>query len=287
MCQWSSSCYCSVAIGTFFIKNMLELKFKYMKVAIIGAGNMGGAIARGMAQGSLIRPADIAVSNPSEGKLRAIKEFNPQIKTTCNNQEAINEADLIILAVKPWFIKEVIEGLTLQTEKQIIASVAAGIPFAEYEQWIGEKATIFRIIPNTAISQMQSMTLLASHNASKEQEALLANIFNEMGVAMLIDEKQMGAATALTSCGIAYVLKYIQAAMQAGVEMGIYPKDAARMVAQSVKGAAELILTNESHPSVEIDKVTTPGGLTIKGINELEHGGFTSAIINAMKASLK
>lgn len=258
-----------------------------MKVAIIGAGNMGGAIARGMAQGSLIRPADITVSNPSEGKLRAIKEFNPQIKTTCNNQEAINEADLIILAVKPWFIKGVIEGLTLQTEKQIIASVAAGIPFAEYEQWIGEKATIFRIIPNTAISQMQSMTLLASHNASKEQEALLANIFNEMGVAMLIDEKQMGAATALTSCGIAYVLKYIQAAMQAGVEMGIYPKDAARMVAQSVKGAAELILTNESHPSVEIDKVTTPGGLTIKGINELEHGGFTSAIINAMKASLK
>jgi len=258
-----------------------------MKVAIIGAGNMGGAIARGMAQGSLIRPADITVSNPSEGKLRAIKEFNPQIKTTCNNQEAINEADLIILAVKPWFIKEVIEGLTLQTEKQIIASVAAGIPFTEYEQWIGEKATIFRIIPNTAISQMQSMTLLASHNASKEQEALLANIFNEMGVAMLIDEKQMGAATALTSCGIAYVLKYIQAAMQAGVEMGIYPKDAARMVAQSVKGAAELILTNESHPSVEIDKVTTPGGLTIKGINELEHGGFTSAIINAMKASLK
>ena len=276
-----------MAIGTFFIKNMLELKFKYMKVAIIGAGNMGGAIARGMAQGSLIRPADITVSNPSEGKLRAIKEFNPQIKTTCNNQEAINEADLIILAVKPWFIKEVIEGLTLQTEKQIIASVAAGIPFAEYEQWIGEKATIFRIIPNTAISQMQSMTLLASHNASKEQEALLANIFNEMGVAMLIDEKQMGAATALTSCGIAYVLKYIQAAMQAGVEMGIYPKDAARMVAQSVKGAAELILTNESHPSVEIDKVTTPGGLTIKGINELEQGGFTSAIINAMKASLK
>ena len=287
MCQWSSSCYCNMAIDTFFIKNMLELKFKYMKVAIIGAGNMGGAIARGMAQGSLIRPADITVSNPSEGKLRAIQEFNPQIKTTCNNQEAINEADLIILAVKPWFIKEVIEGLTLQTEKQIIASVAAGIPFAEYEQWIGEKATIFRIIPNTAISQMQSMTLLASHNASKEQEALLANIFNEMGVAMLIDEKQMGAATALTSCGIAYVLKYIQAAMQAGVEMGIYPKDAARMVAQSVKGAAELILTNESHPSVEIDKVTTPGGLTIKGINELEHGGFTSAIINAMKASLK
>lgn len=287
MCQWSSSCYCSMAIGTFFIKNMLELKFKYMKVAIIGAGNMGGAIARGMAQGSLIRPVDITVSNPSEGKLRAIKEFNPQIKTTCNNQEAINEADLIILAVKPWFIKEVIEGLTLQTEKQIIASVAAGIPFAEYEQWIGEKATIFRIIPNTAISQMQSMTLLASHNASKEQEALLTNIFNEMGVAMLIDEKQMGAATALTSCGIAYVLKYIQAAMQAGVEMGIYPKDAARMVAQSVKGAAELILANESHPSVEIDKVTTPGGLTIKGINELEHGGFTSAIINAMKASLK
>jgi pyrroline-5-carboxylate reductase len=144
---------------------------------------------------------------------------------------------------------------------------------------------VFRIIPNTAISQLESMTLIASHHASKEQEQLMLDIFNEMGLAMLIPEKQMAATTALTSCGIAYVLKYIQAAMQAGIELGVYPKDAQRMVAQSVKGAASLILNNDTHPSVEIDKVTTPGGITIRGINELEHEGFSSAVIKAMKVS--
>ena len=112
-----------------------------------------------------------------------------------------------------------------------------------------------------------------------------ANLFSEMGMAMILPEDKLEAATALTSCGIAYVLKYIQAAMQAGIEMGIRPSDAMDMIAQSVKGAAELILNNDTHPSVEIDKVTTPGGITIKGINELEHNGFTSAIIKAMKAS--
>ena len=107
-----------------------------------------------------------------------------------------------------------------------------------------------------------------------------------MGLALLIPEEKFAAATSMTSCGIAYVLKYIQAAMQAGIEMGIYPQDGMRMVAQTVKGAAELILNNDTHPSVEIDKVCTPGGITIRGINELEHGGYTSAIINALKKSV-
>ncbi len=129
------------------------------------------------------------------------------------------------------------------------------------------------------------MTLIASHNATEKEELIIVNLFNGLGLAMLVPEEQIPATTALTSCGIAYALKYIQAAMQAGVEMGIYPKDAMKMVAQSVKGAAELILNNDTHPSVEIDKVTTPGGITIKGINELDHAGFTSAIIRAMKAS--
>ena len=138
---------------------------------------------------------------------------------------------------------------------------------------------------NTAISEMESMTLIASRNASKEQEQLLLDIFNQMGLAMLIPEDKIAATTAMTSCGIAYVLKYIQAAMQAGIELGVYPKDGMRMIAQSVKGAAELILNNDTHPAIEIDKVCTPGGITIKGINELEHQGFSSAIINAIKAS--
>ena len=113
----------------------------------------------------------------------------------------------------------------------------------------------------------------------------MLDIFNQMGLAMLIPEDKIAATTAMASCGIAYVLKYIQAAMQAGIELGVYPKDGMRMIAQSVKGAAELILNNDTHPAIEIDKVCTPGGITIKGINELEHQGFSSAIINAIKAS--
>ena len=111
---------------------------------------------------------------------------------------------------------------------------------------------MFRLIPNTAISELESMTLIAARNTNDEQNLFMLRLFNEMGMAMLIPEDKIAATTALTSCGIAYVLKYIQAAMQAGIEMGIRPKDAMEMVAQSVKGAAALILNNDTHPSVEI-----------------------------------
>lgn len=256
-----------------------------MKIGIIGAGNMGGAIARGLTQGTLIAAKDITVADLSQSKLDELKTFNPDIQTTTTNQNAATNADLILIAVKPWLVKEVITNLRIDIKKQIVISVAAGIPFSEYLAWLGQSAILFRLVPNTAISELESMTLISSFNASKEQEKLIVSLFNEMGLAMLIPEKQIPATTALTSCGIAYVLKYIQAGMQAGIEMGIYPKDAMKMVAQSVKGAAALILNNDTHPSVEIDKVTTPGGITIKGINELDHAGFTSAIIRAMKRS--
>ena len=254
-----------------------------MKTAIIGAGNMGGAIARGLAKGTIIPAGNIIVSNPTQGKLDKLKAEFPALQVTNDNQEA--GADMIIFAVKPWLMEPVIKELELKGT-EILISVAAGIPFEELTHYVADKEmTMFRLIPNTAISEMESMTLIASRNATKEQEQLMLDIFNQMGLAMLIPEEKIAATTAMTSCGIAYVLKYIQAAMQAGIEMGIRPKDAMEMVAQSVKGAAALILNNDTHPSVEIDKVTTPGGITIKGINELEHNGFTSAVIKAMKAS--
>ena len=185
-------------------------------------------------------------------------------KSPMTIREAIIGAEFIILAVKPWLIKGVLRELKLKS-KQIIISVAAGINFEELAHYVPEpEMTMFRIIPNTAISEMESMTLIASRNATKEQEQLMLDIFNQMGLAMLIPEEKFAACTSMASCGIAYVLKYIRAAMQAGIEMGIYPKDAMRMVAQSVKGAAELILNNDTHPSVEIDKVCTPAVIPSK-----------------------
>ena len=256
-----------------------------MKTAIIGAGNMGGSIARGLAKGTIIPASDIIVSNPTQGKLDALKAEFPALQTTRDNQEAVTGAELIILAVKPWLIKPVVSELKLKS-KQILISVAAGISFEELAHYvIAPEMAMFRLIPNTAISELESMTLVAARNTNDEQDQFILRLFSEMGTVMLIPEDKITAATALASCGIAYVLKYIQAAMQAGIEMGLRPKDAMQMIAQSLKGAAALIQNNDTHPSVEIDKVTTPGGITIKGINELEHNGFTSAIIKAMKAS--
>ncbi len=256
-----------------------------MKVTIIGGGNMGGAIARGMAKGTLIKTEDITVSDPFQATLDALKAEYPAINVTTNNEEAVVGADIVLLAVKPWLVERILTPLKLDASKQMFISIAAGVTFEQLSKWVSSGIAMFRVMPNTGISQMESMSIVCSQNASKEQEQQILDIFNEMGLAMLMPEQNMPAVTALASCGIAYVLEYIRAAMQAGVELGLYPKDAQKMVAQAVKGAAALILNNETHPSVEIDKVCTPGGVTIKGINALEHGGFTSAVINAMKAS--
>ena len=256
-----------------------------MKVAIIGAGNMGGAIARGLAQGHYVRVQDITVTNPSMPKLEKLKAEFPAIQVSTDNHEA-GDADVVIVAVKPWKVEEVLKPLRLR-QPQVLVSVAAGMTFEDLAHFVDPEMPMFRIIPNTAISLRASMTLIACRNASEQQTLTMLDLFNEMGLAMLIEEKQLAAATSLTSCGIAYVLKYVQAAMQAGVEAGIRPKDAMKMVAQTVEGAARLLLENEdTHPALEIEKVTTPGGITIKGVNSLEHDGFTSAVIKAIKASI-
>ena len=238
-----------------------------MKIAIIGAGNMGGSIARGLTKGSMIDDLDIIVSNPSMDKLKKLRNEYLGLSITQDNAEAAMGADIVILAVKPWLVEPVMRELKLKS-KQILISVAAGISFEELAHYVvAPEMPMFRLIPNTAISELESMTLVAARNTNDEQDKFVLQLFSEMGTVMLIPEDKITAATALASCGIAYVLKYVQAAMQAGIEMGIRPKDAMTMVAQSLKGAAALILNNDTHPSVEIDKVTTPGGITIKGIN--------------------
>ena len=246
---------------------------------------MGGAIARGLAQGHYVQEQDILVTNPSTPKLERLKADFPGIRVSTNNREA-SDADVVIVAVKPWKVEEVLKPLRLR-QPQILVSVAAGLTFEDLAHFVDPEMTIFRIIPNTAISERASMTLVAARNASEAQVSSIMNLFNEMGRSMLIEEKLFAAATSLTSCGIAYVLKYVQAAMQAGVEMGIKPQDAMKMLAQTLEGAAQLLLSNEqTHPALEIEKVTTPGGITIKGVNELEMAGFSAAVIRALKASV-
>jgi len=252
-----------------------------IKIAIIGAGNMGSAIARSLADSE---EYELIVSNRSKGKLDILKDEYNNIDTTSDNNEAISMADVVILAVEPWIIKDVINELNL-SDSQIVISVAAGIRLEDLLMFTGNIGFVYRVMPNTAISVKQSVNLISTDCKIEEKNKLVFNIFNKLGTAIYIPEEHMGAATSLASCGIAYVMKYVQAAMQAGIEMGINPKNAQLMLAQCVLGAGKILLNSELHPSSEIDKVTTPGGLTIKGINTLECEGFPAAIIKALKAS--
>ena len=265
-----------------------------MKIAIIGAGNMGSAIARGLAKGNLVQPEDITVSNPSTGKLDALQAEIPGLNVTTSNVKAMGEADIVFLAVKPRVLDKVLGELPLRNGL-IVASVVAGRginSILDYLSMICPQGNVpdtifFRIVPNTAAAIGQSMTLVSSLAANPKQRQLMLELLAPLGPAMWVPEEQLSAATALASCGTAYVMKYIQAATQAGIELGLKPQDARRMVTQCVLGAAALLQDNpDAHPATEIEKVCTPGGYTIRGINELEHGGFTSAIIKAIKASV-
>ena len=262
-----------------------------MKIAIIGAGNMGGALARGLAQGSIICTSDIYVSNPSEAKLDALKSAYPDINVTTNNCEAARDADIVVLAVKPWKVEAVIEELKpkMDYSRQAVASMVGGLCIEQLSEWLDKGSSVlpatYLIIPNTAIATMSSMTFIASARSTEAQESLLLDIFNELGEAMLIEERLIPAGTSLASCGIAYALRYIRAAMEGGVELGFRADDAKRIVMQTLRGAADILAANDSHPEVEIDRVTTPGGLTIKGLNAMEAAGFTHSVIEGLRAS--
>jgi pyrroline-5-carboxylate reductase len=263
------------------------MKSKDLKIAIIGAGNMGAAIARGLAKGTLVDTKNISVSDISSANLQNIKAFSPDIQLSQSNIEIVKEADIIILAVKPWLVETVAKEIEkkLDYKKQMVVSIAAGVDFAKLADLFDTEATLFRVIPNTAIDVLQSVSTISSHKASREQEELIVSVFAELGKAFLVPESQLNAFMSLSSCGIAYAFRYIRAAIEGGVEMGIYPNVAKEVVIQTLRGAIDLLETNNSHPEVEIDKVTTPGGITIKGLNEMEANGFTNAVIKGLKAS--
>ena len=261
-----------------------------MNIAIIGCGNMGGAIARGIASNPVFfQDNKLAVANRTAPKLDALKAEFPQIEISTDNSKVVRAADIVILAVKPWLVDKVLDEVFEVVDKsQLIVSVASGVTIEHLRSLLqGEDGcpTIIRAIPNTAISIGESMTVVAHAGAAEADVETVVKIFSAMGKAMAIEERLMGAATALCSCGTAYALRYVRAAVEGAVEMGIPPKQAQEMVCQTVKGAVELLQQTGSHPEVEIDKVTTPGGVTIKGLNTMEECGFTNAVIKGLKAS--
>ena len=260
-----------------------------MKLAIIGTGNMGGAIARGLIASGTWQTADLICTAKTDSGLARIQASLPGVQATRDNRLAASKADIIILAVKPWFLGEVIEEIrsVLDFSHQLIVSVAAGISLHEMELLLAapEPPALFRAIPNTAVEVLDGVTFICRQHATDEQTALVLDLFTALGYTMLTDEPHLAAGTALASCGIAFAMRYIRAATEGGVELGFRPEEAARIVEHTVHGAASLLLQSGMHPEVAIDQVTTAGGITIKGLNAMERSGFTAAVIDGLKAS--
>lgn len=258
-----------------------------MKISIIGAGAMGGATVEGLIKSEFFKNEDITVSDPSEA---VVKKFSMTgVSVTTDNAMAAQDADLVCVCVKPWLVETVLKGIadSLDAKRQILIVIAAGVPSAKIREWLPDCPPLFLCIPNIAIAQLQSMTFLAPVTATPQQTDVVKRIFDEMGQTLITDEQHLPSGTTLASCGIAYAMRYIRAASEGGVELGFKADDAKQIVMQTVKGAIELLEATGLHPEAAIDLVTTPGGVTIKGLNEMEHAGFTSAVIRGLKAGAK
>lgn len=260
-------------------------KMKNSKIAIIGGGNLGAAIAEGLIKSQFISPQQITVTRRNLDVIQHLKVMGVNI--TSDNESAIKQSDVIIVALKPYNVKEVLEGLkqNFDTSRHILISVVTGIFVKDLATIVGSGVPIFRAMPNTAIAIQESVTCLCHQGATKEQVDYVTNLFDQLGISIPIDEKLMDAATVLGACGIAYALRFIRAATQGGIEIGFDARTANLISAQTVKGAAELLLKLNRHPEEEIDKVTTPKGCTIVGLNEMEHQGFSSSLIKGIGAS--
>lgn len=261
-----------------------------MKIAIIGAGNMGGAIVRGLSNSRNANDFEMYCSDRSEKVLNDITDANKNIHVSTDNKEFVKQADIIIVAVKPWLLETVIKEIkpAMDYKKQLFVSIAAGVAFStlcEYLKKEEEIPVLFRVIPNTAIEVRESVNMVSSYNATEQQTATIKELFDELGLTMIVEERLINAGMALASCGIAYAFRYIRAAIEGAVELGLYPEQAKIIEMQTLKGAVALLEANRSHPEAEIDKVTTPGGITIKGLNAMEEAGFTNAVIKGLKAS--
>lgn len=254
------------------------------RIAIIGGGNLGTAIAEGLIASGFAGAHDIIVTRRNTAILKSLSEKG--VAVTSDNNSAVKNAGIIILAVKPFQVKDVLLGIEDDlTEGHLLISVITGVMIADMEEVIHKKLPFFRAMPNTAIAIRQSMTCLSQKNASAEQVTLVNDLFATLGRVATIEEKLMDAATVLGACGTAYAMRYIRANIQGGVEIGFDALTANLIAAQTVKGAAQLLLERGSHPEYEIDKVTTPKGCTIAGLNEMEHNGFSSSLIKGLVAS--
>lgn len=251
---------------------------------------MGGAMLDGFLRSDSFSPSDISISNPHTDRLAPYAEQGVQV--SADNRQAAAWGDVVFLVVKPWLVESVIEEISdvLDAQRQVPVIVAAGLKAEQVKSWVeynGKCPATFFALPNTAIAVGASMSFVTRVCGPVEAEQLVVKVFDAVGETMSVEARQFGAGMALASCGIAYAMRYVRAATEGGVELGFKADAAKDIVLQTIKGAALLLQKSGANPEVEIDKVTTPGGFTIRGLNAMEKEGFTNAVIEGLKRSVE
>lgn len=254
-------------------------------IAILGSGNIGLSLAKGLVKAGIYEPSQITLTRRNISALAEMKEQGFDV--TANNAEAVSKATIVVLAILPQQLNKLLDEIksSVDPAKHLLISVISGVSCQDIRKYLALDVQVVRVMPNTAIAIGQSMTCIATDTATEENIKVVTAMFNTVGVSIQINEDLMTSATALCACGIAFFLRSIRAASQGGTEIGFHAHDALKMAAQTAKGAADLLLQLSSHPEHEIDKVTSPKGCTIAGLNEMEHNGFSSAMIKGIKTS--
>ena len=254
-----------------------------MKIAIIGTGNLGSSIAKGLITNNAITTLYLTKRN-----VNGLADFEgyKNVFLTADNTEAIQKSDIIIFAVQPAHLEKIlIEAQPFLTEKHVLISTITGFSISRIENLVGADQFIIRAMPNTAIAVGKSMTCVCSNEKGKQRLAVAEAIFNRLGTTISIPEQQMQAATVVCASGIAFWLRLIRATTQAAIQLGFDAEEAQNLAMFTCEGAANLLITSGNHPEQEIDRVTTPNGCTIEGLNEMEHKGLSSSLIQGMVAS--
>ena len=252
-------------------------------ISILGCGNIGSAIAKGLVK-SGIAAKNITLTRRKSESLTEFQKLGFQI--TDDNTPAVKESEIILMSVGPNQLMGLLDDVTpYLTKDHLIISIVSGVSIAEIQSKVGMEIHIVRAMPNTAAGLCESMTCLSSINEFDKGLQTARELFNNVGQTLIIDEEQMASATALCACGVAFFLRAIRAASQGGIEIGFHSGEAFIIAAQTARGASTLLLNNAAHPEAEIDRVTTPMGATIAGLNEMEHQGFSSAMIKGITTS--
>ena len=260
-------------------------KNKKMKVAIIGAGSLGQSIAKGLLKSKSVESLYLTKRN-----LESLNDFNVynEVVLTSDNEKAVKNADVLIFAVQPRHFDKILENLKPNiTDNHVIISVITGFSIDKMEAIVGQDKNIIRSMPNTAASVGQSMTCISANTKGKEKVAIAKTIFNSLGTSLEIPEEQLQAATVICASGIAFWMRLIRATTQGAIQLGFEPDEAHELAMQTCFGAATLLKESGKHPEAEIDRVTTPGGCTIEGLNEMEHQGLSSSLIKGINASFE